>query len=106
MRFLIFVIDTAESSGTTEELRAINEFNDALVANNQLLQAVGIASPDKAFQVDNRQNQGVIAAESLNGAEFYSGFWLIEASDSTVAKQLAMDASLACNRRVELRPLL
>ena len=106
MRFVIFVIDSASGSGTQDELLAINAFNKGLEENNQLLQAVGISSPDQAIQIDNRKNRGAAVAESLNGSEFYSGFWIIEATDSTAAKQLAMDASLACNRRVELRPLL
>jgi len=38
--------------------------------------------------------------------ECYSGFWLIEASDEAKAKELALAGSLACNRKVELRPYL
>ena len=34
------------------------------------------------------------------------GFWLIEAADEAVAKELALAGSKACNRKVELRPLL
>ena len=103
---MIFVIDSASGSGTLDELKAINEFNDRLIATNQFIQAVGIASSDEALLIDNRKNLGAMGEGSLNGSEFYSGFWLIEAPDSMAAQQLAMDASLACNRRVELRPLL
>jgi hypothetical protein len=38
--------------------------------------------------------------------QYYSGFWLIRASNSEQAEQLALEGSKACNRRVELRPLL
>jgi len=38
--------------------------------------------------------------------EYYSGFWLIEAGDESKARELALAGSLACNRKVELRPYL
>ena len=38
--------------------------------------------------------------------EHYSGFWLIQADSEAIAKELAMEGSLACNRKVELRPYI
>ena len=38
--------------------------------------------------------------------ENFSGFWLIEANDLESARTLAFQGSKACNRKVELRPLL
>jgi hypothetical protein len=38
--------------------------------------------------------------------ENYSGFWLIQAADLESAQTLALEGSMACNRKVELRPLL
>ena len=40
------------------------------------------------------------------GPDFYSGFWLVEAPSDAAALDLARRGSKACNRRVELRPLL
>jgi hypothetical protein len=38
--------------------------------------------------------------------EFMSGFWLINAPDAETAQALAAEGSKACNRKVELRPLI
>lgn len=39
-------------------------------------------------------------------ADYVSGFWLVTAPDLDVAQALAAAGSRACNRRVELQPLL
>jgi len=41
----------------------------------------------------------------FDSKEHYSGLWLIDAADAETAKKLAFEASKACNRKVELRPL-
>ena len=42
----------------------------------------------------------------FEASEYYSGFWLIEAANEEEARELALEGSRACNRRVELRPYL
>ncbi len=42
----------------------------------------------------------------LESKEFIAGFWIIEAPDLDVALRLAAQASKACNRKVEIRPIL
>ncbi|MEY3115626.1 MAG: hypothetical protein RL611_340, partial [Actinomycetota bacterium] len=37
---------------------------------------------------------------------YISGIWIIEADDQAEAEVLAAEGSMACNRKVELRPLL
>ena len=60
-----------------------------------------------ATLIDNRNNKNEITSGSLfTGPDSYSGFWIIEAESEAVAKQLAAEGSLACNRKVELRPYL
>jgi hypothetical protein len=57
--------------------------------------------------IDNRANKGEVKSGSLFDApEYYSGFWLIEAASDDEAHQLALEGSLACNRKVELRPYI
>ena len=57
--------------------------------------------------IDNRSNRGEVNPGSLHQSdEYLSGFWIIEAKDEETALALANGASMACNRRVELRPLL
>jgi hypothetical protein len=42
----------------------------------------------------------------FDAKENYSGFWLIQTTDLASAQKLAFEGSKACNRKVELRPLL
>jgi hypothetical protein len=42
----------------------------------------------------------------FDAVDNYSGFWLVEAADGETARDLALQGSKACNRKVELRPLL
>jgi hypothetical protein len=42
----------------------------------------------------------------LESKEHVAGFWIIEAADLDVALRLAGLGSKACNRRVEVRPVL
>ena len=97
-RFLISVIDDLSGSGTPDEMVAIDAFNEKLRENGQWIFAGGI---------DNRAGAGIETGKPLFAAtENFSGFWLIEAESLEVARELAFQGSLACNRKVELRPLL
>ena len=50
---------------------------------------------------------GIETSQPLFSAEeHFSGFWLVEAPDLETARNLALEGSNACNRKVELRPLL
>jgi hypothetical protein len=107
MKFLIFVIDDATGTATSDEMRAIDAFNDSLRQKGHWIFAGGLSGPDKGNVIDNRAGAAKETGASLfPQRENYSGFWLIEAADSTVAHELAMQGSKACNRKVELRPLL
>ncbi|MBD8049618.1 YciI family protein [Limnohabitans radicicola] len=106
-RFMIFVIDDLTGSGTFEEMQAIDRFNDGLRSRGQWIFAGGLAAPAHGNVIDNRQDAHLSTGKPLFAAqENYSGFWLIEAENSELATQLAFEASRACNRKVELRPLL
>lgn len=106
MRFLISVIDDLSSSGTPDEMVEIDKFNDSLRANNQFIFAWGLQAPETATVIDNRAGANLETGKPLFDAkEHYSGLWLIEADSSETAKKLAYEASQACNRKVELRPL-
>ena len=106
MRFLISVIDSLSNSGNPEEMVAIDAFNDNLRANGQFLFAWGLHAPETATVIDNRNGANTETGKPLFDAkEHYSGFWVIETADAETAKKLAYEASRACNRKVELRPL-
>jgi hypothetical protein len=107
MRFLISVIDDQTGTATPEEMAAIDAFNDRLQAQGHWVVAYGLTSPSEASVIDNRGAEPVVTDGPLHDAtEYISGFWLVTAPDPTRAQALASDASTACNRRVELRPLL
>ncbi len=107
MKFLIFVIDDLAKSGTAEEMVEIDKFNDYLEANGHWIAAGGLVSPTHSLLIDNRSNANVVQERShFPEVEHYSGFWFISAPDAATAKQLALAGSNACNRKVELRPLI
>lgn len=107
MKFLINVIDTATGSATADEMAAIDVFNDALITDGHWIVAGGVTPPSDATVFDNRAGAGIVTPGPLvSQPEYISGFWLIEAPDRAAAFALAQEASLACNRKVELRPLL
>lgn len=107
MQFLISVIDDQTGSATPEEMAAIDDFNDHLRTAGHWVLACGITSPNEATVIDNRGAQPVVTAGPLHeSSEYISGFWLVNAPDPDTARALAANGSRACNRRVELRPLM
>jgi len=107
MKFIIFVIDDLTNSGTPDEMTAIDAFNDGLRANGQWIFAGGLSAPSGANVIDNRSGAGIETGKPFfDVEENFSGFWLIEAANVDVAKELALAGSKACNRKVELRPLI
>ncbi len=107
MRYIIFVIDDQTEKAGSDEMAAIDAFNEMLEANGHWITAAGINHGAAATLIDNRDDAGIISSHSLQTTdEHYSGFWLINADDDETAKQLALAGSKACNRKVELRPYL
>ncbi len=108
MKFIISVIDTqTRSPHTPEEIAAINAFNEKLVKAGQRVLAVGLESPNDAIVVDARGQSIETKSGPLHSTEeFASGIWIIDVSDYETATQLAKEGSRACNRKVELRPII
>jgi hypothetical protein len=108
MRFLISVIETkSRPPHSRGEIAAINAFNQKLVEAEKRILAVGIAEPSQSSVIDNRSGEIKKTPGPLFGSdEYISGIWIIEAKDQNEAETLAAEGSMACNRRVELRPLL
>jgi hypothetical protein len=108
MRFLINVIESIEKPAhSRQEIDAINAFNDEMVAAGQRVLAVGIASPDNSILIDNRDGDIKYTNDSFNrSSEYVSGIWIIDVPNREIALELAARGSKACNRRIELRPIL
>jgi hypothetical protein len=107
MRFLIEVLDDSSNTATNSEMAEIEKFNEFLKSNGYWVMACGIDSPSKSLLIDNRNDLGYSKSETNYKSEmFVSGFWLIDAIDDKQALDIALAGSKACNRKVELRPLL
>ncbi len=107
MQFLMSVVTDSLDSATEEEMVAITAFNLRLREDNALVFAGGLAGPNESWLLDNRSGRGAITHEPLvEHSEFIIGQWIIETSDLERAKELANDASRACNRKIELRQFL
>jgi hypothetical protein len=107
MQYLVNVIDSRSSSGTDEEAIAIDAFNDTLRAGDHWVFAAGLADPTISTVIDGRGDEPVLTdGPFIETKEWAAGFWIIEAPDLDVALKLMTEGSKACNRRLEVRPLL
>ncbi len=105
MQYLISVIHDQPPSVTPEEDAAIDVFNERLQTENHWVFAGGLAAPETATVIDNRDEAGMVTdGPFLESKEYLAGFWIIEAPDLDVALKLAAEGSKACNRKVEVRP--
>lgn len=112
MHFLVNVIDDgqAEAAGRTESgTQAETDAVDALNARlgDAVVFAAGVSAPGDATVVDARGAEPTVTSGLLGDpAEFVAGFWVMDLPDAETALRVAHEASVACNRKIELRPLL
>jgi hypothetical protein len=111
MQYLISVIDGSSpppgGSATEDEETALDAFNERLEAEGHWVFAGGLGAPDSATVIDNRDGTGLVTdGPYAESKEYLGGFWIIEAPDLDVALKLASEGSKACNRKVEVRPIL
>lgn len=107
MQYLFSVIDDGTETGTDGGAAAIDAFNEGLQADGHWVFGGGLGTTEAATLVDNRGEEAVITdGPYLESKEYVGGFWIIEAPDLDVALKLAADGSMACNRKVEVRPFL
>jgi len=107
MQYLVSVIDDAAGLATPDEQAAIDVFNGRLVAEGHWVFAAGLAAPSSATVVDNRGEEAMFTdGPFLESKEYLAGFWIMDAPDLDVALKLAAEGSKACNRKVEVRPIL
>jgi hypothetical protein len=107
MQYLVSVITDSPELGTSDEMAAIDVFNDRLQAEGHWVFAGGLAAPSAATVVDNRGGEAMFTdGPFLESKEHLIGFWVMEAADLDVALKLAAEGSKACNRKVEVRPFL
>lgn len=106
-QYLMSVLTESAGLATAEEMVAIDAFNAQMQADGHWVFAGGLAAPGSATVVDARDGEPVFTdGPYLESKEHIIGFWIVEAADLDVALRLAAGGSKACNRRVELRPIL
>jgi len=107
MHYLVSVIDDQTDSATPSEMADIDVFNDRLQTEGHWVFAGGLAAPDTATVIDNRNGEAVLTdGPFVESKEHLAGFWIIESPELDTALKLAAEGSKACNRRVEVRPFL
>jgi len=107
MQYLVSVIDDGAGLATPEEDAAIDVFNERLQAEGHWVFAGGLGSPVAATVVDSRGGEPVFTdGPFVESKEYLVGFWIMEAPDLDVALKLAAEGSKACNRKIEVRPIL
>jgi hypothetical protein len=107
MQYMVSVIFDRPGLATPEEEAAIDVFNNRLVAEGHWVFAGGLAAPSTATVIDNRGDEAILTdGPFVESKEYLAGFWIIEAADLDVALTLATQGSKACNRKVEVRPIL
>ena len=105
MQYFISVITDSTELATSDEMKAIDVFNDRLRTQGHWVFANGLAEPSSATVIDGRGEKPIFTdGPFIESKEFLAGFWIIEATNLDVALKLAAEGSKACNRKVELRP--
>jgi hypothetical protein len=107
MQYLVSVINDTTDLATPAEMAAIDVFNDRLQAEGHWVFAAGLAGPSSATVIDNRGGEAMFTdGPFLESKEYLVGFWIMEAPDLDVMLKLAAEGSKACNRKLEVRPIL
>ncbi|MRG60256.1 hypothetical protein GE115_10305 [Agromyces sp. CFH 90414] len=107
MLYFVSVIDDRTNSGTPEEMVEIAAFNERLRERGHWVFAAGLADPATSTVIDGRGEQPVFTdGPFIESKEHIAGLWIIEAPDLDVALALMAEGSKACNRRLEVRPML
>ena len=107
MQYLVSVIYDQQDLATPDDMEAIDAFNEQLQSDGHWVFAGGLASPSSATVIDNRNGEAVYTdGPFVESKEFLAGFWILEAPDLDVMLRLATEGSKACNRKLEVRPIL
>ncbi|WP_412872087.1 hypothetical protein [Curtobacterium flaccumfaciens] len=117
MQFLVNVIDDGQaaavgntSSATDAEAAAVDAFNERMA--DAIVFAAGASAPADAIVVDARGDAAdttprhATTGPVTSPDEYVAGFWIMDLPDAETAARVAHQASQACNRKIELRPLL
>src|ERR1700721_3510149 len=108
MQYLISVIDAAADLAAPDEMaaggdpgpesRALDAFNDRLVAEGYWVFSGGLAAPGAATVIDNRGGEALFTdGPFAESKEYLGGLWIIEAARPDGALRLAAEGEKASN---------
>jgi hypothetical protein len=85
--------------------KAVDAFNQELMASGEWVFAGGLLPPDTATVV-RAQGGKVVTTDGpfAESKEQIGGFWVVNAADLDAALEIATRGSAACGRPVEVRP--
>ncbi|HEY1530960.1 MAG TPA: YciI family protein [Galbitalea sp.] len=114
MQYMVSVIvdsqttdESTDALATAKEMADIDVFNQRLIDEGYWVFAGGLAAPTTSTVIDSRGTQPIFTdGPFVETKEWVAGLWIWEAPDLDVALKLAVDGSKACNRKLEVRPLL
>lgn len=88
------------------QMEATGVFNARLQDEGHFVFANGLAEASASTVVDGRDGAPILTdGPYVESKEYIAGFWIIRAADLDEALSLAVDASRACRRRIEVRPV-
>ena len=83
----------------------VDAFNKRMQESGAWVFAGGLEAPSTATTVDATNGEAVVTdGPFLETKEQLGGFWVLEAPDLDAALKLALEASAACEGRVQVRP--
>lgn len=88
------------------QLEATGAFSDRLRDEGSLVFVNGLAEASASTVVDGRGSTPIFTdGPYLESKEVIAGFWIIDVADLDEALRLAAEASRACSRPIEVRPM-
>lgn len=106
-QFLLAVVYDPEISTDSrppeEAFAAVDAFNTDLMESQRFVYACGLTAPSEGVTVtpEGQLSDGPVRT---GGAQL-GGFWVVEVDTRTEAEALAVRASSACGREIELREM-
>lgn len=88
------------------QMAATGAFNERLKHEGHFVFAEGLAEASASTVVDNRGATPIVTdGPYVESKEYIAGFWIIRAADLDEALRLTTEASDACGRPIEIRPI-
>ena len=96
----------ASAEENAAQMKATGAFTALLQAEGSFVYVNGLAEASASTVVDGRGSAPIVTdGPSVESKEYIVGFWVIDVADLDKALKLAAEASRACRRQIEVRPM-